>query len=131
LDILGRCSHLPIVVDHLGLPEPGSTADAARRLTELARFAQCRLKIAGFARISADAPPYRQSWSLVGHALQEFGASRLLWGSDFPHPDSEAGYAASVAAMVSIPSMTREQRDRIMGGTSRELWRLPAEAAVR
>ena len=52
-EILTRHHRLRIVVDHLGMPERGDVTEAITRLTELARFEQCLLKVAGLARLSA------------------------------------------------------------------------------
>ena len=56
------------------------------------------LKVAGLPRVSGSAPPHRDAWPLVEAALRAFGASRLLWGSDFPAVDPDTGYEGAVRA---------------------------------
>ena len=128
LEILGRYSALPLVVDHLGLPDPGDLADAEDRLVALARFDQCRLKIAGLGYFSRTARPYRDLWPLLEAALRSFGASRLVWGSDYPMGGLE-GYAGAVEAMDSMPFLSAADRERVMAGTALELWGSPRAAA--
>jgi L-fuconolactonase len=123
--ILGRNPMLRVVIDHLELPEPGDLGGAAERIAELAAFDNCSLKIAGLARASADGPPYRDLWPLIRSALRSFGSSRLVWGSDYPAARPESGYAASVQAIASMPFLNRPDRDRVMSGTSAELWGQP------
>jgi L-fuconolactonase len=129
--ILARHQHLQLVVDHLELPDPGRLEEAMERLAELAKFEQCSLKIAGLARLSDSPPPYRDAWPLVRAAHAMFGSSRLLWGSDFPSADPDSGYPAAVAAVESMPFLTGRDRDRLLAGTSRELWGLPGTPHVR
>jgi L-fuconolactonase len=124
--ILERRDKLRLVVDHMGLPEPHLLAQAIERVTELARFEQCWLKVAGLARFSRSSPPYRDTWPVVRAALQAFGSSRLVWGSDFPATDGADGYEASIEAIESMPFVTSADRDRLMSETSRELWGVPA-----
>lgn len=128
--ILARNQNLRLVVDHLELPSPGRLEEAMERLAELAKFEQCWLKIAGLARLSASPPPYRDAWPLVRAAHATFGPSRLLWGSDFPEADPDTGYPAAVQAVESMPFFTGRDRDRLLAGTSRELWGSPETARV-
>jgi predicted TIM-barrel fold metal-dependent hydrolase len=128
LGILERYPGLTLVVDHLGLPDLGTFARAEDRLADLARFDQCRLKIAGLGLISRVGPPYRDVWSLVEAALRRFGASRLVWGSDYPTGGSD-GYEGAVAAMEAMPFLSDGDRERVMTGTALELWGEPRTAA--
>ncbi|MGH2380418.1 MAG: amidohydrolase family protein, partial [Candidatus Limnocylindria bacterium] len=131
IGILTRHRRLRLVVDHLGLPEPGHLAAAVPRVAQLATFEHCWLKIAGLPRFSQTTPPYRDTWPLVHTAIQSFGASRLLWGSDFPATDPDLGYAAAIQAIESMPFVGADDRIRLMSGTSRELWGVPVERSTR
>jgi predicted TIM-barrel fold metal-dependent hydrolase len=128
LGILERSRTLPVIVDHLGLPEPGALAQAENRLAALARFDQCRLKVAGVGSLSRSGPPYRDMWPLIEAALRSFGASRLVWGSDYPTGGLE-GYKDAVEAMDSMPFLSAANRVRVMAGTALELWGAPRAAA--
>ncbi len=120
--ILARHRDLPIVIDHLGLPEPDRHAAAIERFGDLARFEHCYLKVAGLARLSVASPPYRDVWPLIEAALRVFGASRLLWGSDFPATDPGIGYLAPIRAMECMSFIRETDREQMMAGTARELW---------
>src|SRR5207237_6939996 len=82
--ILGRHPDVRFVVDHLGLPERGETGPAITRLTEVAQFDNCLLKVAGLWRLSALCSPYEDTWPILAAALDAFTSERLVWGSDFP-----------------------------------------------
>jgi predicted TIM-barrel fold metal-dependent hydrolase len=112
------------VIDHLGLPEPGESR-AIGRLVELARYDNCMLKIAGVWRASTLEPPFQDTWPILSAALDLFGASRLMWGSDYPAVRPENGYRDAIAAMRALPFMDEEDLDRVMAGTARRCWQLP------
>jgi predicted TIM-barrel fold metal-dependent hydrolase len=128
--LLSRHPRLRLVVDHLGLPDPGSPAPTIARLTELARFEHCWLKIADLRRLSSMTVPHRDVWWVVRAALRLFGSSRLLWGSDFPNADADGGYSAAVRTIESMPFLDAADRDRLMAGTSRELWGFPPKRST-
>lgn len=124
--IVGGGHDTQFVIDHLGLPEPGD-ARAIERLGELARLDNCMLKIAGIWRASALDTPHQDVWPILSAALELFGASRLVWGSDYPALHAGRGYADAIAAVRSLPFMGPDDRGRVMAGTARVCWSLPDE----
>ncbi len=123
--ILTRHRGTRFVVDHLGLPETGQPAATTARLTELSGFDNCWLKIAGLSRFSTSAAPYPDVLPVLQAALDVFGPSRMLWGSDFPFVDPDIGYEAPIRAIESIPALRPADVDRLLGGTAHELWGAP------
>ena len=84
-----QASPVPVVFDHfggaqasLGLEQPGF-AD----LVELVRSGQAYVKISGAYLASAQAPDYPDVTPLA-KALISANADYIIWGSDWPHPDS-------------------------------------------
>ncbi len=129
--ILARHRGLRLVVDHLGLPDPGHLVEAEGRLAELARFEGCWLKVAGLGLVSRTSPPHRDVWPLVEAAVRAFGASRLVWGSDFPSGGGAEGYEGVVQAMEAMPFLSAPDRARVMGETARQLWGTPRPTPER
>jgi L-fuconolactonase len=125
--LLAGHSSARFVVDHLGLPEPGTREQTVVRLRELASFDNCVLKIAGLPRMSECDSPHRDTWPVLAAAHELFGPARLVWGSDFPSPSVGRGYADAVAAFRAIPFFDDESRDRVMARTARECWGLASE----
>jgi predicted TIM-barrel fold metal-dependent hydrolase len=85
-------SPAPVVLDHfggakaaLGLQQPGFD-----KLLELVRSEKGYVKISGAYRASDKPPDYPDLVPLAG-ALIEANPHRILWGSDWPHPDTGAG----------------------------------------
>jgi predicted TIM-barrel fold metal-dependent hydrolase len=86
---LVAASPVPVVFDHfggaqadLGLDQPGF-AD----LLELVKSGKVHVKISGAYRASKLAPDYPDAAPLA-RALIAANPERIIWGSDWPHPDS-------------------------------------------
>jgi len=82
-------SPVPVVFDHfggaeakLGLDQPGF-AD----LVELVRTGKAYVKISGAYRASTQGPDYPDVMPFA-KALIAANAERIIWGTDWPHPDS-------------------------------------------
>lgn len=85
-------SPVPVVFDHfgglqaaLGLHQPGFSD-----LVELLRSGKAYVKISGAYRCSTQSPDYADMASFA-RALIAANADRILWGTDWPHPDTAAG----------------------------------------
>jgi L-fuconolactonase len=124
LSLLRAYPTVPFVIDHLGLPERPGFAAATGRLAEFARFTNCYLKLAGLARLRGETEPPDVLWPLVQAALDGFGSSRLVWGSDFPGADELHALDTAVADLAALP-LREDDREAIMGRTAVRLWGLP------
>ena len=145
----------PLVIDHMGfVRQPaigGQLGDAATNdeaawagLLALATYPQVYVKVSALFRASGAAPPFLDLQPRVGDLLRSYGASRLMWGSDFPFalpggfplPDGvEATPAAlSYAEAVAVPGqwsvegLDAAAREALMGGTAAKLFRFGREA---
>jgi predicted TIM-barrel fold metal-dependent hydrolase len=85
-------SPVPVVFDHLGgakaalgLQQPGFD-----KLLEFVRNGKVYVKISGAYRASDKPPDYPDVVPLT-RALIEANPHRILWGSDWPHPNTGAG----------------------------------------
>jgi len=96
---------LPFVVDHMGrVPSAdGVNQPPLRALIELSRLENCWVKVCGSERISM--PPYLAAVP-IAHALVVASPTRVLWGTDFPHPN--ATHEADEADLVDlVPQFAR------------------------
>ena len=100
-----RDSPVPVVFDHfgaaqaaLGLEQPGF-----EDLIELVRSGKAYVKISGAYRASKLAPDYPDVAPLA-KALIAANADRILWGTDWPHPNSTAsgGQPTEVTPLLPI-----------------------------
>jgi predicted TIM-barrel fold metal-dependent hydrolase len=89
-------SPVPAVFDHFGGAQaalgPGQAGFAD--LVELVRSGKAYVKISGAYRASKLAPDYPDAAPLA-KALIAANADRIVWGTDWPHPNSSSGNPAT------------------------------------
>jgi L-fuconolactonase len=126
LDALAeRFAEVPIVVDHLAHPNAseGTAGSTFQALLQLARRPNVHVKLSGFYYFSHQADPYTDCWELVRALYGEFGPSRLIWGSDFPHVVRKTTYARCLQFVLNaIPFLSVSDRALILGGNALRLY---------
>ena len=82
-------SPVPVVFDHFGGAEgePGVAQPGFADLLELVQMGKAYVKISGAYRVSKLAPDYADAAPLA-RALIAANSDRIVWGTDWPHPDS-------------------------------------------
>src|SRR5215472_664905 len=83
-------SSLPIVFDHFGgaRAEGGLNDAGFQALLRLIRAGKAYVKVSGAYRASSSGPPDYADVRPFARALIDANPQRVLWGSDWPHPDS-------------------------------------------
>ncbi len=101
--IAGLREHLtqlpfPVVFDHFGRAkaEAGPSQPHFDALLDLVKSGHVYVKISGAYRCSKQAPDYADVTPLA-QALVKANPDRIVWGSDWPHPDSDAGRGKPLA----------------------------------
>ena len=128
--VVRELPELTFVLDHLA--KPGIAAGAwepwASRLAELARLPNVTAKISGLVTEAE-----WKSWTpgqiapYVRHALDVFGADRLMVGSDWPVCTLAASYGDVWAlAGTLLADLTDSERAALLGGTASRVYRLRA-----
>jgi predicted TIM-barrel fold metal-dependent hydrolase len=86
-DEMLRSLPVPFIIDHMGrVPtRDGLDQEPFKRLLNAARMDNCWVKICGAERISSG-PPFTDAVPFA-HALLEVAPNRVLWGTDWPHPN--------------------------------------------
>jgi predicted TIM-barrel fold metal-dependent hydrolase len=89
-------SPVPVVFDHFGGAQAalGVQQQGFADLLELLRSGKAYVKISGAYRASKLAPDYPDAAPLA-RALIGANAERIVWGTDWPHPNSSSGRPAS------------------------------------
>jgi 2-pyrone-4,6-dicarboxylate lactonase len=92
-DIAERASLLrtltvPFVVDHMGRVKAAAGLDQPpfRALLDLIVLDNCWVKVCGTERVSATGPPFLDAIPFA-QALVAAAPERVLWGTDWPHPN--------------------------------------------
>jgi predicted TIM-barrel fold metal-dependent hydrolase len=82
----------PVVFDHFGAPKAadGPSQRGFDALLELVASGRAYVKISGAYRISDKAPDFPDA-APMAQALISANPDRIVWGTDWPHPDSSFG----------------------------------------
>jgi predicted TIM-barrel fold metal-dependent hydrolase len=107
-----RALPVPFVIDHMGRVEAKKSTEnpAFKALLELVRRDNGWIKVTGAERIAF--PPYDEAMP-IARALVEAVGDRVLWGTDYPHPN--ATHEADEADLVDLiakfaPDVAAQQR---------------------
>lgn len=78
---------MPFVIDHMGRVPSADGIDQPplRALLEMAKRDNCWIKVTGSERIAM--PPYAGAVP-IARTIIEAAPERVLWGTDFPHPNA-------------------------------------------
>jgi predicted TIM-barrel fold metal-dependent hydrolase len=79
---------VPFIIDHMGrVPvKDGINQEPFKQLVETLKRDNCWVKICGAERISAMGPPFTDALPF-GWMLIKTAPDRILWGTDWPHPN--------------------------------------------
>jgi predicted TIM-barrel fold metal-dependent hydrolase len=114
-----------IIIDHMAHPNPatGPTSPEFQALLDLAKHPRVYVKATGYYYYSQTRYPYEDCWDLFRALHQRFGASRLIWGSDFPHVLLTAGYRRTMLLQERYyPFLMPDELDNMMGRTASRLY---------
>lgn len=144
LDALVRPVHLPallraldalpdlaVVVDHIAKPNiaAGEWEPWASDMRALASNPRVHCKLSGMA---TEAGPHWGVEALtpyVDHVLGEFGAGRVMWGSDWPVVETNGGFGRWwQATQALLAPLEDSDREAILGGNARRFYRLAPAA---
>jgi predicted TIM-barrel fold metal-dependent hydrolase len=84
-------AEMPVVVDHMLSIDAAAGVDhpSFRTLLELVAEGTCWVKLSGAYRVSAAYPDYPDARPFHT-ALVQANPDRLIWGTDWPHPQVDA-----------------------------------------
>lgn len=90
LEIADRLLKLPtdFVIDHFGRIDPheGPEQPAFQKLLDLLESGRCWVKLSAPYRVDLEGPPYHRLTTFARELVKQ-NPERLVWGSDWPHPD--------------------------------------------
>ena len=109
-----RAFKIPFIIDHMGrVPaKDGLDQPPFKALLELQKLDNCWVKVCGADRVSSAGPPFHDSTPFA-RALVEARPDRVLWGTDFPHPNAKhlpdnAGLVELLPMIAPDPALRRK-----------------------
>lgn len=122
LKIVERFPQALFLLDHLARPviSDGPPYAKAASLFELARYPNIYLKITSRTVEHAQSGKATPA-TFLPKLVASFGASRLLWGSNFPaHNDTLAGILKATLEVIGV--LDRSDQEMILSGTAKMLY---------
>jgi predicted TIM-barrel fold metal-dependent hydrolase len=97
-------SPLPIVFDHFGgvRADAGVSDEGFQALLRTVRAGKAYVKVSGAYRASVSGAPDYADVRPFARALIETNPARVLWGSDWPHPDSRRHEISEISPDLPI-----------------------------
>lgn len=124
-----KVPNLKMVIDHLAKPPLGEDDRAVWR-EQMARAAECPnvyAKVSGLNTVTPDFEnwTYEDIKPLVDFAIEQFGADRLMFGSDWPVAVLAGDYAKVYAETLKcLADLSESEQDAILGGTGNRFYGL-------
>jgi L-fuconolactonase len=118
---------LQFVLDHLGKPPiaAGELEPWASGLRALAAAPNIAAKLSGLQTIASPDWTYPELAPFLEIALEAFGPSRLIFGSDWPVSSQAAPYArVCEVAQAACASLSAGERAAVLGGNARAIYRV-------
>ncbi|HEX8300687.1 amidohydrolase family protein [Sphingomonas sp.] len=118
---------VPIIIDHMGRPDVtqgpgGADLRALRQLLD--SRGDIWTKVSCPDRLDAAGPPYDDFVAAVGPLVEDYG-DRVLWGTDWPHPNMESRIPDDGALVDLIPRIAPApelQRKLLIGNPMKLYW---------
>lgn len=112
---------LRTVIDHCGKPDiaQGEFDDWARGMRDMARHTNASCKLSGLLTQLAEGQPVDAVRPYAEFVLEEFGARRVMWGSDWPVLGLRSGYEDWFRLAQSLLAvMPAEDVEAVLGGNA-------------
>nr|WP_298685128.1 amidohydrolase family protein [uncultured Dongia sp.] len=122
--LFDRYPKMRIVIDHCLKPEIRNDGfDAwAGAMAKIAAKTPVYCKLSGLATEAKPGWDVATLKPYADHVINSFGATRVMWGSDWPVVNLAGGYDLWRSAADAIVGAA--DRDRIFGGTAQEFYRI-------
>lgn len=116
---------LPFVIDHMGRVKAGAGLEQPpfQALLELMKHPNAWVKVCGSERVSTAGPPFTDSVPFAA-ALVEAAPERVLWGTDFPHPNiaKHMPNDADLVDLIPLFAPDAEQQQRLLVSNPERLY---------
>jgi predicted TIM-barrel fold metal-dependent hydrolase len=88
----------------------------------MADYPNVYIKVSGFRLSSKHDYPYPDCIQLVERLYDRFGASRMMWGTDFPFAHQAEGYDRARGFVDLLTFLTQSDQEWLLGKTAHGLY---------
>lgn len=121
-----------LVIDHMGLVPVRERGNALGDLLGLSRHPNVFIKASGIEALTAAQYPFDDVRRLFDMVLEEFGARRVMWGSNFPQVANTCSYSEILGVATDwLSRYSPDERIAVLGGTAARVWGMEEGAAPR
>ena len=116
---------IPYIIDHMGrVPtRDGLDQEPFRILQEFARRDNCWVKVCGAERISSEGPPFTDAMPFASRLI-EISPDRVLWGTDWPHPNIKEHMPndGDLVDLIPLMATSSEQQQKLLVDNPQRLY---------
>jgi L-fuconolactonase len=135
-DVARRHPDLRLIVDHLGLEAPPTTVpvpgpapfERLPHLLALAEHPNVYVKMTATPALSNEPFPFRDIWPAIATVVSEFGADRVMWGSDYNRTSSLHTYSEAVRYLAEADVFDDATKATLYAGTARRVYGWPSSS---
>jgi L-fuconolactonase len=122
--MLARFPDVPVVLDHCGFPDlrGGPPYAAAGPLFALVDHEPLHLKVTSHVLEDAETQVPGGAASLMARLASDFGARRLVWGSDYPQTHDRTYAELVELGRDACRSLPGDEQELVLGGNAQRLW---------
>jgi L-fuconolactonase len=127
-DLAADLPELVVVVDHLGKPPRGRATDLVSWEADLRRVAARPNTVAKVSGLQQPGQPFTTDAlrPILDVALDAFGASRLMYGGDWPMTVPEGGYHPHWQVIRElVGELSASEQEQLLAGTASAVYGLP------
>jgi predicted TIM-barrel fold metal-dependent hydrolase len=127
-NVLARCPRLKVALGHFGFPNRGGWPEQLR----LGRHPNVYLDTGGIVWLYRhEGPPFPGAQAVIRQAIDELGASKLMWGSDWPRTMLDFTYRQSLDFVRQSDQFTDQEKQWLLGRSAAVLYAVPWQAEGR
>jgi L-fuconolactonase len=117
-----RHPDMDIVIDHMASVHP-EDSESREILMSLARFPRVYVKISHTWSMSKESFPWQDTFGLVEEVYQNYGAQRIMWGTDWPVCLSKAEYPQALEVVRDhMKFIASQDLEWVLGKTVLRVW---------
>ncbi len=126
--VADRFPDLPLVVDHLGHPDPAEVPEfpSSETFFSLAQRPNVYVKVSMHHAFSRRPFPWSDLHGYQRRVIDSFGPRRLMWGSNWPMQAPQLGYRERLDAvrrhLPAFLELSAADQALILGATAASLW---------